>query len=97
MAGLFINEIIRRLSPWYRLEFRNLETDYVFVRLLGEDMQVAKLNDRFLVRSVSPNLLMYEEKTYNAHRIEKILNGWVRNDAGDLVHPDNEAQSCPEI
>ena len=79
----FINELIAKVHPWHRLSFVLVNDENIVVRI-GGVLCTAKYD--FIDHEWQLTSETLESKHFVEH-IQKVLQGWTRDDAGVLHVP----------
>ena len=81
-AAQFINELTTRIAPWHRIEYDDIGEDVISF-VCGGMLMVAIIDgDRFRVLAVGCR----DDHPWS-QRINGLLDGHIRDDAGNLLPP----------
>jgi hypothetical protein len=86
-SGKIIQTIVEKLLPWHRIKWLGVGelSQTVRIHVLGIDVKVGICADEsFQVQSLEPNPSPEDEN--HTRRLQAILNGEKRDDAGNLPH-----------
>ena len=86
-AARVVERICEKLLPWYKItwiEIHSVPITYVSIDICGMEAAVRTHGDAYQVRLIDAWDNNHPEST--REHIEKILNGWTRDDEGNL-HP----------
>lgn len=93
MSVEIINEVQKRLSPWYSIEWKSVGLNVAVAEIGGIPMFISREDGPFSVVEAGKHGFGYISKTSTdifPSQIAKLLNGWVRDEKGEL-HPPKEA------